>query len=117
GNERLALAAALKRDIPNFHAGPDVWEPTSKEWPNAFAEDKLHPNSIGAEILAHYWFAALLAHDGLEAPEWSRREMEDALAKQQLGLRADKNLFGQLLKEWNIPARARAPWNEDNPNR
>ncbi|MCP5112823.1 MAG: SGNH/GDSL hydrolase family protein, partial [bacterium] len=80
GHERLALAAALKRNIPNFHAGPDVWEPTSKLWPQAFAADKAHPSSIGAEILAHYWFATLLEYDGLEAPEWSRREMEAALA-------------------------------------
>ena len=117
GYERLALAAALKRDIPSFHAGPDVWEPTSKVWPQAFAADKAHPSSIGAEIMAHYWFATLLEHDGLEVPDWSRQEMEDALAKPKLGLRTDKTLFGRLLTEWNISARARRPWQEGKRSR
>lgn len=82
GNERLALAELLKRKIPKVHAGPDVWEPTREHYPKAFARDLLHPNSIGAEIMAQAWFETLLAHDGLDVPEWSRKELAEALEKE-----------------------------------
>jgi hypothetical protein len=74
GNERLALAELLKREIPHIHAGPDVWEATKPHYPEAFARDRLHPNQIGAEVMAQKWFETLLGHDGLEVPEWSRNE-------------------------------------------
>lgn len=80
GNERLALAALMKRRIPGVKAGPDVWKPTKPLHPKAFARDKLHPNSIGAEVMAHYWFEALCKHDGAKVPAWSREEMEKAIA-------------------------------------
>ena len=79
GNERLALAEFLKRSKPNVHTGPDVWEPTKKLFPKAFARDLVHPNSIGAEVMAQKWFETLLKHDGLEVPEWSRADMEKAI--------------------------------------
>jgi hypothetical protein len=79
GNERLALAELVKRKLPYLRPGPDVWEPTSKLWPKAFARDKVHPNNIGAEVMAHHWFACLLRHDGREVPKWSRDEMEQAI--------------------------------------
>lgn len=110
GNERFALSEALQRGIEDFHPGPDVWEPTSKLWPRAFARDKVHPNSIGAEVMAQLWFETLLAHDGLAVPAWSREEMRNAIDGDPLGLRDDRSLFGRLLKEWKIPAGARAPW-------
>ncbi|MHC4401561.1 MAG: hypothetical protein ACYTG0_17965 [Planctomycetota bacterium] len=79
GNERLAIAELLKRKTAGVHAGPDVWEPTKKLYPKAFARDLVHPNSIGAEVMAQKWFEALLEHDGLEVPEWSREEMQQAI--------------------------------------
>jgi hypothetical protein len=79
GNERLALAELLKRRITGVHAGPDLWEPTKKLYPKAFAQDLVHPNTLGAEVMAQGWFEALLEHDGLEVPEWSREEMQQAI--------------------------------------
>jgi hypothetical protein len=67
GNERLALAELLKRKIPQVFAGPDVWEVTKPHYPQAFARDRLHPNQIGAEIMAQAWFEMLLRCDRLEA--------------------------------------------------
>lgn len=80
GNERMALAEFLTRDVRKVHAGPDVWEPTKALYPKAFAEDLVHPNLIGAEVMAQKWFETLLAHDGLEVPKWSREEMDRAVA-------------------------------------
>jgi lysophospholipase L1-like esterase len=80
GNERLALAEALKRGVDRFRAGPDVWEPTKKLYPGAFARDRVHPNDVGAEVMAQAWFEALRAHDGLPVPSWSREEMEKTVA-------------------------------------
>lgn len=111
GNERLALAAALDKGAPHFHAGPDVWEPTSKQWPRAFAQDKVHPNSIGAEIMAHYWFETLLHYDGLEAPRWSREEMEAAVAGEPLDLRGPGR-FPEVLTQWGVPLNSRNPWQQ-----
>lgn len=79
GNERLALDLLIKRRIPGVFAGPDVWTPTSKLYPLAFAKDKLHPNRIGAEVMAHHWFKALLALDGRQCPPWSEQEMKLAI--------------------------------------
>jgi thiol-disulfide isomerase/thioredoxin len=79
GNERLALAELVKRQIPNVYAGPDVWIPTQKYYPLAFSSDKMHPNSIGAEIMAQLWFETILKKDGLEVPKWSKQEMSGAI--------------------------------------
>ena len=79
GNERLAIAEFLKRKIAGVHAGPDVWEPTKKLYPKAFAQDLVHPNGVGAEVMAQKWFETLLEHDGLEVPEWSREQMQQAI--------------------------------------
>lgn len=79
GNERLALAALLRRGILGVKAGPDVWEPTKRLYPKAFAADRVHPNGMGAEVMAQHWFACLLAHDGLVVPAWSREEMQQAI--------------------------------------
>lgn len=79
GNERLALAAFLDRGPDGVTAGPDVWGPTSKRWPEAFQDDEVHPNDAGAEIMAHHWFRQLLRADGRDVPEWSKQEMTDAI--------------------------------------
>ncbi len=100
GNERLALAELLTRNVPDVHGGPDVWEPTKEHYPKAFADDKLHPNSIGAEVMAQMWFEALLEHDGLTVPRWSRNEMARAVTEEPLRLRGQG--FQKLLREWGI---------------
>ena len=111
GNERLALAEYMKSQPQQVHAGPDVWQPTSKVWPQAFRVDKVHPNEMGSEIMAQHWFAALLKHDGREIPSWSEEEMKKAIAnppKKVAGggrniveriLRHDKNGDGKVTKE------------------
>lgn len=79
GNERLALAELLKRRIAGVKAGPDVWTATEKLYPQAFAGDRVHPNAMGAEVMAQYWFETLLKHDGVKAPKWGREEMNAAI--------------------------------------
>lgn len=80
GNEKYGLEAALGRGLSDFYAGPDVWTPTRDNFPLAFSQDWHHPNDIGDEIMAHFWFARLLQFDGKEVPAWSRQEMDDAIA-------------------------------------
>jgi hypothetical protein len=63
GNERLALARFLAQKPDRVQSGPDVWNPTRKEYPRAFARDGVHPNDLGAEIMAQLWFDTLLAYD------------------------------------------------------
>lgn len=77
-NEKFALAEYLKSKPKNFSAGPDVWQATKDNYPTAFSSDKIHPNSYGAEIMAHYWFETLLAKDGLTLPSWSLEELNQA---------------------------------------
>lgn len=74
GNERLALAALMKRKVPGIYSGPDVWAPTKERYPHAFAGDGVHPGPLGVEIMAQQWFETLLTHDGLEVPDWSRKK-------------------------------------------
>lgn len=77
GNERLVLDALMEREIDGVEPGPDVWTPTKQRYPEAFARDKLHPNQLGAEIMAQAWFETLLSYDGLEVPTWSRSATGD----------------------------------------
>ena len=94
--------------------GDSVWTPTSKQHPLGFDRDKVHPNYIGAEIMSHYWFATLLKHDGLEVPEWSRQEMDEAITGKPLGVTRGRDTFTRLLKEWRITRRS-APPNQNRP--
>jgi hypothetical protein len=71
-NERFALAALLEHGLDFIFAGPDVWSPTAREHPEAFTEDRLHPNERGMRIMAEEWYRAL-AGDG------ARQEIIDAM--------------------------------------
>ena len=108
-NERLALAELMKGKPKGLFAGPDVWTPTKKQYPLAFDRDRRHPNYIGAEIMAHYWFEALLKHDGMEVPAWSRLEMEEAIKNKPLGVTRNRAAFSRLLNEWQITRRRPSP--------
>jgi len=79
GNERYALDELLKRKIPGVRRGPDVWTPTRRLYPKAFARDLKHPSVIGAEVMAQHWFETLLKYDGLQVPAWTKEEMKMAI--------------------------------------
>jgi acetyl esterase/lipase len=79
GNERYALDALIHRNVPAVEPGPDVWTPTKKLYPKAFAADRRHPNAIGAEVMAQHWFETLLQYDGLQIPAWSRQQLRRAI--------------------------------------
>lgn len=79
GNERYALNELMRRNIDAVHRGPDVWSPTRPMHPEVFAEDGVHPSQAGAKILAQLWFERLLEYAGRDVPEWSRKEMIEAL--------------------------------------
>ena len=72
GNERFALAALLDRAHRDIHRGPDVWSLTIREHPEAFTEDRLHPNERGGKLMAEGWYRAL-------AGEMARQEIIDAM--------------------------------------
>ncbi len=76
GNERYAMDELMRRNIPGVERGPDVWTPTKELYPEAFARDLVHPNALGAELMAQKWFETLLKYDGLEIPAWSREKKE-----------------------------------------
>ena len=78
-NEKYALEAVLAREIDGLYRGPDVWTPTSINFPIAFARDLIHPNQVGDEIMAHFWFTRLLEFDGKPVPAWSKVEMDEAI--------------------------------------
>jgi hypothetical protein len=80
GNERLALEHFVRTQPENVYAGPDVWEPTRKLWPQAFEADQVHPNAVGAEVMAQLWLESLLALCKREVPPWSEEEMQHAIA-------------------------------------
>ena len=59
GNERFALTRLLHRGHESVWAGPDVWSLTIAERPDAFTEDRLHPNERGSKIMAEAWYRSL----------------------------------------------------------
>jgi len=74
GNERYALDELMRRKIRGVQRGPDVWTPTKKLYPKAFAKDLMHPNAVGSGLMAQKWFETLLKFDGLEVPARSNEE-------------------------------------------
>ena len=66
GNERFALDALLQRGHDFVFEGPDVWSPTIREHPEAFTEDRLHPNERGAKIMAAAWYRSLAGDQARE---------------------------------------------------
>jgi len=66
GNERFALEALMQRGHDFIFEGPDVWSLTIREHPAAFTEDGLHPNELGAKIMAAAWYRALAGDDARE---------------------------------------------------
>jgi len=59
GNERFALDALLRRGHPFVHAGPDVWSLTIGQHPDAFTDDRLHPNALGSKLMAEAWYRSI----------------------------------------------------------
>ena len=72
GNERFALEALLQRGDDFIFEGPDVWSLTIDEHPEAFSEDRLHPNERGGKIMAEAWYRTL-------AGDSARQEIIDAM--------------------------------------
>ncbi len=66
GNERFALDALLRRGHEFVFEGPDVWSLTIREHPEAFTEDRLHPNERGGKIMAAAWYRALAGDQARE---------------------------------------------------
>lgn len=66
GNERLALAAVLERGHDFIFEGPDVWEPTRDEHPDAFTADGVHPNERGMKIMAEGWYRTVAGQNASE---------------------------------------------------
>lgn len=79
-NEKYALEAALGRGLTDFYVGPDNWTPMKDNFSVAYAKDLHHPNEVGDEIMAHFWFARMLEFDGKVVPAWSLEEMNAAIA-------------------------------------
>lgn len=89
GNERFALEALLERGHDFVFRGPDVWSPTLREHPEAFAEDGLHPGERGAKIMAERWYRALAGDD-------ARPEIIDAM----LARDHDVDAIARRRREW-----------------
>ena len=92
GNERLALDALLDRGRADIHRGPDVWSLTIGEHPEAFTEDRLHPNERGGKIMAEAWYRTLAGDQAQEAiiKAMHARDYDvDAMMNEYLAWRAD----------------------------
>lgn len=90
GNERIALRRLLTRGIDGVHAGPDLWKATYERFPEAFEEDRLHPNEIGMKIMAEGWYRALAGEDAKEEVVrnlWEREYDVDAMMREYLAWR------------------------------
>ncbi|MCH7871992.1 MAG: hypothetical protein IID33_09870 [Planctomycetes bacterium] len=72
GNERLALAGLLERGHAFVFEGPDVWTPTRDRYPDAFAEDGMHPNELGMKIMCEGWYRTI-------AGTAARQDLVDAM--------------------------------------
>jgi hypothetical protein len=58
-NEKYALWELLKRKKGFILSGPELWRPTKNIYPEGFSGDKLHPNEMGARVMAVGWYRVL----------------------------------------------------------
>lgn len=91
-NERFALAALMERGHGFVFAGPDVWSPTAREHPEAFTEDRLHPNERGMRIMAEEWYRAL-------AGAGARQEVIDAMHAREYDVEAMMRAYFEWRRE------------------
>ncbi len=110
GNERLALAELIRRKIPGVYAGPDVWQPTKDKYPEAFARDKVHPNELGAEIMAQKWMETLVKYDARAADKGIPRRPGETTSAYAARILADSD-------KKTPPQRIRADSNKKIPAR
>ena len=110
GNERLALAEVIRRKIPGVYAGPDVWTPTKDKYPEAFARDKVHPNELGAEIMAQKWMETLVKYDARAADKGIPRRPGETTSAYAARILADSD-------KKTPPQRIRADSNKKTPPR
>lgn len=92
GNERFALQALLERGHDYIRPGPDVWSLTIGEHPEAFTDDRLHPNERGGKIMAEAWYRALAGDEVQEdviAAMHARSYDVDAMMNGYLAWRGD----------------------------
>lgn len=66
GNERIALAALLKRNHSYIFEGPDVWTPTHDLHPKGFSDDGMHPDELGMKIMAEGWYRTVAGDDACQ---------------------------------------------------
>jgi len=66
GNERFALKTLLDRGHEFIFEGPDVWSRTIGEFPEAYADDELHPNEHGMKIMAEAWYRTIAGDQAKE---------------------------------------------------
>jgi len=89
------VAAYNQTEIRRRHPAVDVFTPLRPYYPLYFSQDMYHCNGFGRELVAHLWFAALCAWDGLKVPAWSwqmveaaaGRELNDRLAIREIRVR------------------------------
>lgn len=61
------------------HYAIDCLTLTKQHHPLGVGDDQFHTSDAGHAVYAQCWFEALLKHDGLDVPAWSREEMDAAL--------------------------------------
>lgn len=65
------------------HPAVDVRTASREVYPLDVCADRFHPCDAGREIMAHGWFSALCAWDGIATPDWSLKMVQDELAREK----------------------------------
>jgi len=66
GLEHVAIERLLSRGHAFVVAGPDLFSASRHYFPDAYAEDKVHPNQFGTKLVAEEWFRWLAGPDARE---------------------------------------------------
>ena len=66
GLEHVALERLLARGHAFVKAGPDVFRASRRYFPDAFEDDRVHPNEFGAKLVAEEWYRWLAGPEARE---------------------------------------------------
>ncbi len=67
GLEHVAHERLLARDHESVRAGPDLWTPSFRYFPDGYEEDRVRPNEFGMKLMAEEWYRRLAGPEARES--------------------------------------------------
>jgi serine/threonine protein kinase len=107
------LQAHNRSELGQRHPAVDLCTPFQSRGPLALGFDGVRPSEGGRELLAHLWFTALCAWDGVAVPPWSEALVDQAFTEEQQRRRLITNVVPRGGESYRIGDSIPIAWSCD----